>query len=189
MHEEAQRLNRLLDDLRILSLAEAGELPLIKRVISPESILNRAAIAYDPKSKKQEIDLFVQLGQGLSDIVVDPDRMAQVMDNLLDNALNYTPSGGEITLRARMASKVSGTHPEKIRIEVQNSGLGIAPEELPYIFERFYRGDATRQRREQGGSGLGLAIARSMVEAHKGRIWAESERDQGVCFIVELPVG
>jgi two-component system sensor histidine kinase ResE len=111
--------------------------------------------------------------------------MDQVMDNLLDNALRYTPQGGEITLVARMDPEAG---PTQIRFEVQNNGPDISPEELPHIFERFYRSDKSRMRREDGGSGLGLAIARSIVEAHNGRIWAESKPGEGVSFVILLPV-
>ena len=109
---------------------------------------------------------------------VDSDRMAQVLDNLLGNAFRYTPAGGEIRLSA--SPGLNG-----VRLSIQDSGPGIPAGELPYVFERFYRGDKSRQRHE-GGSGLGLAIARSIVEAHDGRIWAESEPGQGATFVIEL---
>jgi two-component system sensor histidine kinase BaeS len=122
--------------------------------------------------------LQLDAAEGLPDVNVDPDRMAQVLDNLLGNAFRYTPAGGEIRLSA-------SSGPSGVRLAVQDSGPGIPAVELPYVFERFYRGDKSRQRHE-GGSGLGLAIARSIVEAHDGRIWAESEPGQGATFIIEL---
>ena len=127
----------------------------------------------------------VQSDSNLPELFVDPERLAQVMDNLLDNALRHTPEGGEITLVARMDPEAG---PTQIQFEVQNDGTGISPEELPHIFERFYRSDKSRMRREDGGSGLGLAITRSIVEAHNGRIWAESKPGEGVSFVILLPV-
>ena len=105
--------------------------------------------------------------------------MAQVLDNLLSNAIRHTPSGGSVTLRARLAAG-------EVQLLVADSGTGIPPAELARIFDRFYRADKARQRREEGGSGLGLAIARSIVLAHNGRIWAESEPGQGTTIIVAL---
>ncbi len=184
IHEEAKRLSRLVDDLRTLSLAEAGELTIIKRQVSPESLLARAAKAYDPQAARKQISLTVQLEDNLPELFADPDRLSQVMDNLLDNAMRYTPRGGAVTLSGRRELKFD---PSNIRLEVLNNGPNIDPEELPYVFDRFYQSDKSRKRREDGGSGLGLAIARSIVEAHDGRIWAESEPGQGVRIIILLP--
>jgi signal transduction histidine kinase len=185
IHEEAQRLSRLIDDLRTLSLAETGELPPIKRLVAPEMLLARAARAYDPQARQKQITISVQSDSNLPELFVDPERLAQVLDNLLDNALRHTPPGGEVTLVARMDPEAG---PGQIQFEVQNNGPNISPEELPHIFERFYRTDKSRMRREDGGSGLGLAIARSIVEAHNGRIWAESKSGEGVSFVILLPV-
>jgi two-component system sensor histidine kinase BaeS len=178
IHDEARRLSRLVDDLRTLSLAEAHELPLTRRPTSPTALLERAAAAHAPRAKQRNILLRLEMGEGLPDVNVDPDRMAQVLDNLLGNAFRYTPAGREIRLSAAPA-------PNGVRLAIQDSGPGIPAAELPYVFERFYRGDKSRQRHE-GGSGLGLAIARSIVEAHDGRIWAESEPGQGATFVIEL---
>jgi two-component system sensor histidine kinase BaeS len=178
IHDEARRLSGLVDDLRTLSLAEARELPLTRRPTSPMALLERTVAAHAPRSKRRNISLQLDAAEGLPDVNVDPDRMAQVLDNLLGNAFRYTPAGGEIRLSA-------SSGPSGVRLAVQDSGPGIPAVELPYVFERFYRGDKSRQRHE-GGSGLGLAIARSIVEAHDGRIWAESEPGQGATFIIEL---
>jgi len=113
-------------------------------------------------------------------IMVDAERMAQVLGNLLSNALRYTPEGGTITLCTAAAEN-------GVEIRITDSGLGIEPEELPHVFNRFYRGDKSRQR-ETGGSGLGLAIAKSIVALHDGRIWVESEPGQGATFVIWLPV-
>jgi signal transduction histidine kinase len=113
--------------------------------------------------------------------VGDRQRLAQVLFNLLTNALRHTPPGGQITVRARQAGA------EGLQVSVQDSGEGIPPAELPHVFERFYRADRARSR-DTGGSGLGLSIARGLVEAHGGRIWADSVEGQGSTFTFALTV-
>lgn len=179
IHDEAARLSRMVEDLRLLSLAEAGELRLQRAPTAPRAMLERAAAAQAPRARQKEIDLGWEAEGGLAEVNVDADRLAQVLDNLLDNALRHTPQGGRIHLRA--AAGLTGP-----RFSVADSGPGIADEDLPRVFERFYRTDPARSR-EQGGSGLGLAIAKSIVEAHGGRIWAESPLGSGALFIFELP--
>jgi signal transduction histidine kinase len=149
------------------------------RLISPASIINRAAASYKPAAQEKGIFLKIQVEPELPEVYVDPDRMAQVMGHLLDNALEHTPENEEISLATR---GVDGN----VELKVADSGPGIPEEELPYVFDRFYRGDKSRQRHE-GGSGLGLAIARSIVESQGGEIRAESRSGQGTAFIVCLP--
>ncbi|MBK8900520.1 MAG: HAMP domain-containing protein [Anaerolineaceae bacterium] len=180
IHDEARRLNRLVEDLRLLSLAEAGELPLAVRPVPPQSLLERAVVAHTPAAQQKQIDLALTTPPTLPDVLADPDRLAQVLDNLVGNALRYTPENGRIHLTARQ----NGT---AVQLRVQDSGPGMAAAELVHVFDRFYRGDRSRQRHE-GGSGLGLAIAKSLVEGHNGRIWAESAPGQGATFIIELPL-
>jgi signal transduction histidine kinase len=193
IHDEAQRLSRLVDDLRTLSLAEAGELQLTRRPVSPRRMLSRAVTAHAPEAERKNITLALEVDPDVPEVYADPDRMAQVMDNLLSNALRHTPEGGRIELSARSSPPTEGSG-GGLRIIIQDSGPGIPADEIPYIFERFYRGDKARQRQEDSetmngsGSGLGLAIARSVVEAHDGRIWAESQTGGGVTFIIELPL-
>ncbi|VAW30656.1 Two-component system sensor histidine kinase [hydrothermal vent metagenome] len=179
IHDEAQRLNRLVEDLRLLSLAEAGELSLTTQLVSPRSLLERAVAAHAPAAQQKQIELLLNISPNLPEILVDPDRMAQVLDNLLSNGLRYTPENGRIQLTARQT-------PTAILLTVQDSGPGLDKTELTHLFDRFYRADKSRQRHE-GGSGLGLAIAKSIVENHNGRIWVESELGQGATFIIELP--
>lgn len=178
IHDEAERLNRLVEDLRTLSLAEAGELLLTLRPVAPALLLERAANAYRQRARQRQAALRLETSPDLAEINVDPDRIGQVLANLLDNALRHTPPGGEVWLKAENSRGWA-------RLTVQDSGPGIEAEALPRIFERFYRADKSRQR---GGSGLGLAIARSIVEAHHGRIWAENAPGRGARFCFELPL-
>jgi signal transduction histidine kinase len=180
IHDEARRLNRLVEDLRLLSLAEAGELLLAVRPVPPRSLLERAVVVHSPTARQKQIELVLDTPPGLPEVVADPDRMAQVLDNLLANALRYTPQNGRIRLSAQQNHTA-------IHLKVQDSGPGMDAAELAHVFDRFYRGDKSRQRHE-GGSGLGLAIARSIVVAHNGRIWAENAPGQGATFIIELPL-
>jgi signal transduction histidine kinase len=179
MHGEAQHLQRLIDDLRTLSLADAGELPLTRVHIAPHALLERTASAYRVRAEQGEITLQVTAVPDLPPLNVDPDRMAQVLKNLIDNALRHTQSGGQITLAAEQDDSA-------VRLCVRDNGAGIAPEDLPYVFERFYRGDEARQQ-EDGASGLGLAIAKSLVEAHGGSIAVESVLGKGTSFTVSIP--
>ncbi|MCL4871128.1 MAG: HAMP domain-containing protein [Anaerolineae bacterium] len=178
IHDEARRLNRLVDDLRTLSLVDAGELPLRLRPSSSQEILTSAAASFRPYATSKQVELLTEIEPDLPDLLVDPDRMAQVVGNLLANALRYTPERGRVVLRAHR-------HPEGVQWQVQDSGPGIAPEQLPHLFDRFYKADKARERGE-AGSGLGLAIARSLVEAHRGRLWAESQPGYGATFCILL---
>ncbi len=180
MHSEAQHLSHLIDDLRFLSLADAGELPLQCRDIPAIDLLNRTAVAHRVAAEQKQIDLRVQAAPTLPDLQVDPERMAQVLGNLISNALRHTPAGGSVVLAAK-----GGT--ESILLQVRDTGSGIAAADLPYIFHRFYRGDRSRQ--QNGESGLGLAIAKSIVEAHGGTITTESTLDIGTTFTITLPYG
>jgi len=180
IYDEARRLNRLVEDLRLLSLAEAGELTLAVRRTLPQSLLERAVVAHAPAAQQKSIQLVLDAPPELPEIAVDPDRMAQVLDNLLANALRYTPENGRVFLSASQTANM-------VQLKVQDSGPGMNATELAHVFDRFYRGDKARQR-HAGGSGLGLAIAKSIVGSHNGRIWTESAPGQGAVFIVELPV-
>lgn len=179
MHDEAKRLKRLVDDLRTLSLADAGELPLVRQPIAPQALLEQVALAYAAQAEEQNVWLQVKAAPDLPAIDVDRDRMTQVLGNLVGNALRYTPGGGQITLAAEPDQG-------RVRLTIQDTGAGIAPEDLAHIFDRFYRGDKSRSR-EQGESGLGLAIARSIVEMHGGTITAASAVGRGTTFTITLP--
>ena len=179
MHEEVIHLQRLVEDLRTLSLADAGELPLNRRTVDPSALMERAGLAYVMPAEEQGITLRVETGEGLPSVSVDTDRMAQVLNNLVSNALRHTPQG-EIVLAARARE-------EQVLLEVRDTGEGIQAEDIPFVFDRFYRGDKARQRSGDASSGLGLAIAKAIVEAHGGTIAVQSVLGNGTSFMVTLP--
>lgn len=180
LHQETIHLGRLVEDLRTLSLADAGELPLILQEIAPAVLLERLASRHSVTAQNTEITFQVQSAENLPKIMVDVERMAQVLDNLVLNAFRYTPPGGKIMLETLGIA-------EGVILRVKDNGSGIDPRDLPHIFDRFFRGDKARQ--SGGESGLGLAIARSIVEAHKGTITVESTVGNGTTFTIQLPAG
>jgi signal transduction histidine kinase len=180
MYTEARHLQHLVEDLRTLSLADAGALSLDRQAISPRALLERAANAYQLPAQQKNIELQVQADSDIPDLNLDPERMAQVLGNLLSNAVRYTPNGGRITLAAHQIAS-------SVQITVQDTGVGIAPADLPRIFDRLYRGDPNRPE-SAGESGLGLAIAKSVVEAHRGTIAVTSTINQGTTFTITLPI-
>lgn len=180
IQDEVIRLRRLVGDLRDLSLAEVGALTLNPAEVDLEALLRGLVGNMEPVAAARECQIDMDFTGGLSRVHADPDRLRQVFVNLLSNALRYTPAGGRVTLRA------AGTA-SRIEVQVRDTGPGIAPADLPHVFDRFYRADKSRSR-ETGGSGLGLAIVRSLVEAHHGTIAVESEPGRGTCFTVTIPV-
>jgi signal transduction histidine kinase len=180
IREEAGRLERLVNDLRTLSLVEAGELALELERTTPEKLLQTASAAYRTLAEEKRVSIELVVSDQLPALDVDTDRMNQVLGNLLSNALRYTPEGGSIRLEA-------SPHSEGLQIRVIDAGPGIDSEDLPFVFDRFYRADKSRHR-EGTGSGLGLAIAKSIVEAHGGSIRAESPAGDGAAVVLELPL-
>ena len=180
MYEEAQHLQRLVADLRTLSLADAGELALTRQAITPASLLSRVAEAYAPAADKAGIQLDVaQTADAAPEINVDIERMVQVLANLVTNALRYTPGGGEVVLGAQQEG-------DGVALTVRDSGQGIEPDALPHVFDRFYRADKARTQNGDE-SGLGLAIARSIVVSHGGAVSVASEVGKGSTFKILLP--
>ena len=178
MYGEAQLLSHLVDDLRTLSLADAGELTLNRVPIAPGDCLERTAASQAALAAQQSVEVRVQVAPNLPLIAADRERIAQILGNLMSNALRYTPKGGTIMLSAEAGV-------ESVLLRVSDTGPGIEPEYLPHIFQRFYRADESRTT--NGESGLGLAIAKSLVEAHGGTITVESIVGQGTIFTVALP--
>lgn len=175
--DETQVLERLIDDLRTLSLAESGALPLHREPTDPAVLLEDVASAHRARAAAAKVDLGVEAAPGLPAVDVDPVRMHQVVSNLVDNAIRAMPDGGTIVISARSSD---GT----LSIEVADDGPGIAPELLGSVFERFTKSASSR------GSGLGLAIARAIVTAHGGTITAESGgAARGTTIRISLPLG
>jgi two-component system sensor histidine kinase BaeS len=179
IRDEASRLEGLVEDLRILSRADAGELPLDLQPSSIASLLSDARTLYLPLAMQKNITIESKPDANLPNVNLDFARMIQVLSNLLDNAIRYTSQDGEILLSAKEKEKA-------IDICVQDNGPGLDEEEVENIFNRFYRADASRQR-DEGGSGLGLAISKSIVEGHGGRIWAESAEGSGLKIVISIP--
>jgi signal transduction histidine kinase len=166
IYSEIERLQNLVEDLRMLSLADAGELSLNPQPVSPNNLLNRAASLFQNQAEQRNVTIQVDASDDLPEIEVDESRMMQVLSNLLSNALRHTQPEGTVSLSARSSG-------DKLEICVRDTGEGIPPEELPYIFDRFQRGDKSRHM-ETGESGLGLAIVKALVDAHGGSTSAES---------------
>jgi signal transduction histidine kinase len=178
--EETKLLIHLVEDLRVLALAEAGQLPLEKGVMDIGDLLQDAQVNFGPQASDRGVTLALDLPPALPPVSADWRRIAQVLGNLLSNALRHTPQGGCVTLSAAAEAGM-------VQVTVADTGLGIAPEDLPHVFERFWRGDKSRSR-TYGGTGLGLAIARHLVEMHGGQIGVESAPGKGSRFQFTLPV-
>jgi two-component system, OmpR family, sensor histidine kinase BaeS len=180
LQESTMLLSRLVDDLRVLALADAGQLTLEKTEIELEPFLHRIATRFASSAKAKGLEIHVSVGDGTPPMLADPQRMEQVIGNLLSNAIHVTPASGRIEIGA-------GQDGAFVLLYVEDSGPGIPQEELGKIFERFYRLDDTRARSE-GGSGLGLAIARKIAEAHGGSIRAENRSEGGARFVFRIPI-
>jgi two-component system sensor histidine kinase BaeS len=175
---ETRQLARLVEDLRTLSLAEAGQLPMKGDQVDVQELLADVATSFSGQAEAAGVDLSYALRGEAEALQVkgDAGRLDQVLCNLVANALDHTPSGGQIHMQA-------GPYHEGILIEVSDNGSGIPAEDLPFIFDRFWRGEGRRQ----AGSGLGLAIAKYLVQAHGGQISVKSQLDEGTIFTICLP--
>ncbi len=180
LYEESLILSRLIVDLQELTLAEGGQLYLVRKPSVLEEIIARAVSSLQLQATSKQLLLFVDMPPHLPKVMADAERTGQILRNLLNNAITHTPPGGEIVVRARASY-------DEVVVSVQDTGAGIDAEHLPNIFERFYRTDASRSR-ATGGSGLGLAIVKQMVEAHHGRIEVQSSPGLGSCFTFTLPL-
>jgi signal transduction histidine kinase len=175
--EETQLLSRLVDDLRTLALAESGALRLKREPINLTGLIRDAVSGLESQAKEKDIRIEMSL-PGEEEANIDPQRIREVLTNLLSNALRYTPPGGEIHFRLTEAGLGSE---RSVTISIEDNGPGIAPADLPHVFERFYKSS------DSGGMGLGLSIAKYLVEAHGGQIWAESKVGQGTKISFSLP--
>jgi two-component system OmpR family sensor kinase/two-component system sensor histidine kinase BaeS len=183
--EETRLLTRLVDDLRTLSLAESGELPLQRQVVDVGDLLADALTSFSGQAEAAGVILQAETPQpdelSADSLLVegDADRLDQVLSNLLTNAIRHTPPGGSVTLGATATDG-------QVQITVADTGQGIEPEYLPFIFDRFWRGDRARSHSDGVGSGLGLSIASQLIKAHGGKIEATSELGRGTTFVITL---
>ncbi|MFP3853984.1 MAG: sensor histidine kinase [Anaerolineales bacterium] len=180
LHQEAHRLNRIVEDLRTLSLAEAGKLKLHRGWVDPAEMVRRCLNARKTWAMKRGLHLSSSGLDEVPEILADSDRLEQALGNLVDNAMRHSPEGGRIWVRGRATS-------EEAAFVVEDEGPGIDSGDLPHIFDRFYRADEARSR-QHGGSGLGLAIARSIARSHGGEINVENRVEGGARFVLTLPI-
>jgi signal transduction histidine kinase len=178
MLQQAERLSRLVDQLLDLSRLESGDIPLEPGALELAPLVRRVSSEIEVARGDHLVDVRADIPADLPPVRADSERIHQVLFNLLDNAVRYTPPGGEVVVLAKRVGS-------RCEVRVEDTGPGIPPEHLPFLFERFYRVDPARSRGE-GGTGIGLAIARSVVEAHGGRIWAESQVGRGSVFAFDL---
>jgi len=180
VHDEAVALSRLITDLRDLSLAEAGQLNLSLVETDISQLVVSVVTAAQERARSLGISLAVRARENDMLAMIDPGRIRQVVANLLGNALRHTPHGGRVDVT------INSSSPGAVKIAVVDTGPGIAPEDLPHIFEHFYKADRSRER-SKSGSGIGLAIVKQLVEAHGGQVTVESVEGHGSTFTVTLP--
>jgi len=178
--EHSRRLARLTEDLLMLSKMDADRLELEIRRLPVEQLVSSCIETSQPRAIEKDLQLSVNLAKNIPDIAGDRRRLTEVLQNLLDNAIQYTPSGGKIIVTAEAKDS-------EVVIAVSDTGIGIPEADQPRIFERFYRVDVARSR-EVGGTGLGLSIAKHLMEAHGGKLWVESEVGRGSQFHFSVPI-
>jgi two-component system phosphate regulon sensor histidine kinase PhoR len=182
METEVDALSLMVSELLELSRIESGQVPLKLTSVSPCELLSQAVDRLRLQAERSGLDVQIACQEvNLREVLADADRLEQVLVNLLHNAIKFTPRGGQITASAQPFPPDN----KQVRFSVQDTGIGIPAKDLPRIFERFYKIDRARA---SGGTGLGLAIARHMVEAHGGRLWADSREGQGSTFFFTIPV-
>jgi signal transduction histidine kinase len=179
VHEQALLLSRLVDDLRELALAEAGQLVLERKPLDVRPLLESVTASLQPEAQAAGTELALDVDVSTPRVLADGARVRQILLNLLSNALRHTPPGGRIVVAAQPEGRM-------VRFSVSDTGPGIPGDELPHVFERYYRGDPSRARRT-GGSGLGLAIVKQLVEAHGGQVTARSGPQGGATLEFTLP--
>lgn len=179
--DETKLLGRLVNDLQTLSLAETGQLPLHKTSFLVDDLIRDAKSSFAPQAKSQRVKLVTRPGLGTTQIQADYDRLSQVLSNLVANALRFTPRGGSITISSEQINE------REVALRVEDTGSGIPEEDLPFVFDRFWRGEKSRTRAAHATSGLGLSISRQLVLAHGGTIAVASELGAGTRFEITLP--
>ena len=181
LHDQTRHLTQLVDDLRELAQAEARQLQLDLAEVDPVPLFKQAGAVFRPIATAARVELRVELLGAVPHIVADRDRLTQSLHNLLNNAINHTPAGGQITMQLEAVGVT-------VQIRVCDTGAGIAPAHLPHVFDRFYRTDKARAR-DKGGTGLGLAIVNAIAQAHGGSVVVESEGlGKGSTFTMQLPL-
>jgi len=179
MLDETRLLSRLVDDLQTISLAEAGQLHLNVEQVNIAELLADVRTSFIGQAEEAGVNLVVDVDDADLTVNADAGRLDQILGNLVGNALRYTPVDACVCLEAESS-------PMGVRLRIRDEGQGIPPEDIPFIFERFYRADKSRSRKG-GGSGLGLAIAKQLIQLHQGKISVESELGKGTTFIIDLP--
>lgn len=179
IHEEVMFLNHLIDDLQELALAEAGQLRLLRQPLELSPLLNRTVDVLKSQVWDRQLEVLLDVAPDLPRVNADPERVQQILRNLLNNAVTHVPENGKIVVSAV-------PNGQEVELKVHDTGMGMTPEQLQNIFERFYRVDPSRTR-ATGGAGLGLAIVKQLVEAHGGRVWAESTFGKETTFSFTLP--
>jgi signal transduction histidine kinase/arylsulfatase A-like enzyme len=178
---ELNQITRLVDDLQELALVEAGQLKLSREALDVRELVSLELRAVRPQAEAQGVELVARLSPDLPSISADAGRLGQAIRNVVRNALAHTPRGGRVMVRV-------AAEDDAVAVRIRDTGPGIAPEHLPHIFERFYRGDQSRARRGAGGYGLGLTICRELVQAHGGQVLARSRPGEGAEFTICLPL-
>ncbi|UCC17929.1 MAG: HAMP domain-containing protein, partial [Dehalococcoidales bacterium] len=178
--EQALLLTHLINDLRDISLAESGQLNLNHQPTDIVGLVKKVVSSYEPNAGEKNIRIDISTSVPSFDVEIDPVRIEQVISNLLRNAIRHTPAGGSVTVTIDRVNN-------SLELSVSDTGEGIEAEDLPHVFERFYRSDTSRSRKE-GGTGLGLAIVKQMVEAHGGSVSVESTPGKGSTFMISLPL-
>ena len=196
IEDELTAMIQLVDELNELAQIDSGRLVLNLRPTSASALVERVLTRLHPQAERKELQLLAEVDPDIPDLLIDEERVMQVLINLVHNALKWTPSGGTVTMLVqgtvpppdpRTAQELSQLEAQGwIKVAVRDTGIGIPASELERVFERFYKVDRARTR-DSGGTGLGLAIAKHLVERHGGRIWVESREDRGSTFSLLLP--
>ncbi|MEW6008208.1 MAG: two-component system histidine kinase PnpS [Candidatus Omnitrophota bacterium] len=179
IYRDSDRLAKLIDDLLDLSKIESGKLKMVFLPVDILEVIKRTMKVLEAQAKRKSISISLNVTASLPKVLADETRISQVVLNLLDNAIKYTPDGGKVSITVSKKDRF-------VQVEIEDTGIGIPEKDLPRIFERFYRVDKARSR-ELGGTGLGLSIVKHIVQAHEGQVWVKSEFGQGSTFSFTIP--